>query len=120
MIDYAPLTQASHTVGKMDFIALGGLWLFVFSLLGYWVATQKHRRGMEGFALRFLFGCFGVAIELLLPNGDPQAKAVKKKRKRKGEAFSDPAFRADETVTKDNIMGAIRQGMNDEGVSPFE
>jgi hypothetical protein len=42
------------------------LW-FLFAILGTWVAGQKNRNGVEGFALGFLFGPLGVLIEALLP-----------------------------------------------------
>ncbi len=41
--------------------------LFLFALLGVYVASEKNRAAVEGFALGCLLGPFGVIVEALLP-----------------------------------------------------
>lgn len=39
----------------------------VCGCLAAWIAGQRGRSGVEGFLLGFLFGPFGIIIELFLP-----------------------------------------------------
>jgi hypothetical protein len=48
-------------------ILAGVVVVFVFSVLGGWVAGEKNRSVGEGIFLGVLFGPFGVLIEALLP-----------------------------------------------------
>lgn len=55
-------------------ILIGGLVLWaIFSGLGCWIATQKHRPPEEGLVLGLLFGPFGCLIEAVLPTLQPKA-----------------------------------------------
>ena len=50
----------------MGFVAIVGI-ACIFGGLTAWIAAQKSRSALEGFALGFLFGPFGVLVEVFLP-----------------------------------------------------
>ena len=50
----------------MGFLVLIGI-ACIFAGLTAWIAAQKSRSALEGFALGFLFGPFGVLVEVFLP-----------------------------------------------------
>ena len=58
--------MARYYVGMYAILAIL-CWALVFGGLGRWIAIQCGRSPAEGFVVCFLFGPFGVIIELLLP-----------------------------------------------------
>ena len=50
----------------MGFVAIVGI-ACIFGGVTAWIAAQKSRSALEGFALGFLFGPFGVLVEVFLP-----------------------------------------------------
>ncbi len=58
------------------FLVLGVLWAVVLGAIGYWIAGEKNRDGVEGAALGCLLGPLGLIIEAVLPTGDVPSAPV--------------------------------------------
>jgi hypothetical protein len=57
--------------------------LAICGWLASWIATEKLRRGAEGFFVGFFLGPFGVLVEALLPAGAPAAPPAREIEERK-------------------------------------
>ncbi len=57
-------------------LVIGVLWAVVLGGIGYWIAGEKNRDGVEGAALGCLLGPLGLIIEAVLPTGELASRAT--------------------------------------------